>query len=267
MDAPGWLIPAHAGKTCSGGLGTSREAAHPRSRGENTPIRFDRDCKNGSSPLTRGKLIITATTSDDERLIPAHAGKTFGRDARLEGSQAHPRSRGENATRCICDSTLCGSSPLTRGKPPGSHYDRRHHRLIPAHAGKTVCGRACPPTSSAHPRSRGENAAPPSLRRSRGGSSPLTRGKRGSRDHGPDYRRLIPAHAGKTAARRRPLQLTGAHPRSRGENQERTKTMALNNGSSPLTRGKPGAPRQPHARERLIPAHAGKTSSSCAAQA
>ena len=53
------------------------------------------------------------------------------------------------------------------------------------------------------------------------GSSPLTRGK-----PAPDRReihtpRLIPAHAGKTTENPRPLQVGGAHPRSRGENTSR----------------------------------------------
>ena len=53
---------------------------------------------------------------------------------------------------------------------------------------------------------------------------------------------------------------TPAHPRSRGENLMETDPTQAERGSSPLTRGKPDALTHTSCRERLIPAHAGKTS-------
>ena len=73
------------------------------------------------------------------------------------------------------------------------------------------------------------------------GSSPLTRGKRTM---------SMPSR-----------QTSRAHPRSRGENQVDAGLRDLHDGSSPLTRGKQGVPRCGPDGERLIPAHAGKTSS------
>ena len=72
-------------------------------------------------------------------------------------------------------------------------------------------------------------------------------------------RGLIPAHAGKTVATARLRRSSRAHPRSRGENDPPTASIADRMGSSPLTRGKhvdvlPGTYRLG-----LIPAHAGKT--------
>ena len=52
---------------------------------------------------------------------------------------------------------------------------------------------------------------------------------------------LIPAHAGKTCRPRSRPEHPWAHPRSRGENIEIEKTVDKPEGSSPLTRGKPGA--------------------------
>ena len=70
------------------------------------------------------------------------------------------------------------------------------------------------------------------------GSSPLTRGK-------PEYAHdcacvdgLIPAHAGKTVSGSINSPPAGAHPRSRGENQNANATLRDYRGSSPLTRGK-----------------------------
>ena len=91
------------------------------------------------------------------------------------------------------------------------------------------------------------------------GSSPLTRGKLPTGRPAGRRRRLIPAHAGKTDSGNRSWIISRAHPRSRGENTERTKTMKAYRGSSPLTRGKPAARGPAEPRSRLIPAHAGKT--------
>ena len=51
-----------------------------------------------------------------------------------------------------------------------------------------------------------------------------------------------------------------AHPRSRGENRVGRLALVVDEGSSPLTRGKPPAPPTGRASRGLIPAHAGKTS-------
>ena len=92
------------------------------------------------------------------------------------------------------------------------------------------------------------------------GSSPLTRGKRLCYCLSYAALGLIPAHAGKTATSRGTARYPPAHPRSRGENAEQESNLPSPAGSSPLTRGK----RLHHivgvACLRLIPAHAGKTS-------
>ena len=152
-----------------------------------------------------------------------------------------------------------GSSPLTRGKPLGAGQYAIHGRLIPAHAGKTVLAAARPVEYKAHPRSRGENAKAAPRRPKAAGSSPLTRGKRPDSPVLAALRRLIPAHAGKTAARRRECHCRAAHPRSRGENLGPCGAHGDRWGSSPLTRGKPCPAPSMGSGPRLIPAHAGKT--------
>ena len=91
------------------------------------------------------------------------------------------------------------------------------------------------------------------------GSSPLTRGKPAPRRRRQAWRRLIPAHAGKTLLNRVPLNALSAHPRSRGENQGRRWRRRVVVGSSPLTRGKLDMCKEGTRVGRLIPAHAGKT--------
>ena len=152
-----------------------------------------------------------------------------------------------------------GSSPLTRGKPAARSFCSFALGLIPAHAGKTCSASTTPLSVGAHPRSRGENGHRKPHPRVLPGSSPLTRGKRDERGPGQRLLGLIPAHAGKTrrggAAGCRPR----AHPRSRGENIECRPECDADDGSSPLTRGKPRARSAATRPTGLIPAHAGKT--------
>ena len=133
-------------------------------------------------------------------------------------ARAHPRSRGENSCSRSARASARGSSPLTRGKPYGT----------PIAVKERV----------AHPRSRGENAGLWLYGTDPGGSSPLTRGKRlHDRSRG-NANRLIPAHAGKTYLISLRSDVGRAHPRSRGENPWPHYTTCLEQGSSPLTRGK-----------------------------
>ena len=117
------LIPAHAGKTFDAACHVVHRAAHPRSRGENNCPTDGTSPFSGSSPLTRGKRRHRRRRPSDTRLIPAHAGKTPPRPMRSAAEQAHPRSRGENASSCKNRAKTLGSSPLTRGKQNRDNAD------------------------------------------------------------------------------------------------------------------------------------------------
>ena len=173
------LIPAHAGKTTGRATVSTVATAHPRSRGENLRSCRPGSKSPGSSPLTRGKPFSSGSVAEQRRLIPAHAGKTFGGVLARCCVRAHPRSRGENEHPPTLTCRPGGSSPLTRGKRfEGLAVDGRAG-LIPAHAGKTASLKWRSLPTAAHPRSRGEN-----------------RFHDRCRGHA-DW--LIPAHAGKTA--------------------------------------------------------------------
>ena len=158
---------------------------------------------------------------------------------RSKATPAHPRSRGENKQTIADVYEDAGSSPLTRGKRQERRDNAIQGRLIPAHAGKTPGSARCGAPRPAHPRSRGENRLERPAADASRGSSPLTRGKPAAALYGPRQGGLIPAHAGKT------FQISffevrgAAHPRSRGENLMRSRTLVAESGSSPLTRGKP----------------------------
>ena len=136
-------------------------------------------------------------------------------------------------------SSVQGSSPLTRGKPTAGITWQGAPGLIPAHAGKTRSGRLGRANARAHPRSRGENSGACWTGTLIFGSSPLTRGKRVVGAEALADEGLIPAHAGKTNVFMIVVLTAWAHPRSRGENEQRTRPNKPGCGSSPLTRGKP----------------------------
>ena len=172
------------------------------------------------------------------RLIPARAGKTSPWNPSNTRVSAHPRSRGENASRGAMRSLIGGSSPLARGKLKSVSIGTKWHGLIPARAGKTPPHRPTGPRSSAHPRSRGENYGDEGDPENRRGSSPLARGKPQDACPGGRGLRLIPARAGKTFWKASASSFSGAHPRSRGENCLTSHSARPAQGSSPLARGK-----------------------------
>ncbi len=90
------LIPAHAGSTHPTYAVVWQRRAHPRSRGEHWCVPVLLTLFKGSSPLTRGALVLSGFTLTHQGLIPAHAGSTrlICRDRLLK--RAHPRSRGEH---------------------------------------------------------------------------------------------------------------------------------------------------------------------------
>ena len=252
------LIPAHAGKTISMPVTGDRPRAHPRLRGENLKIGGLFLVAWGSSPLTRGKQASPRSSRKKIGLIPAHAGKTRRGALSALCLPDHPRSRGENVTTVIASPGSPGSSPLTRGKQceaPGLHEDAG---IIPAHAGKTSPTYNATPTTWAHPHSRGENTISSTEPITLGGSSPLTRGKP-HRDRVLGHEGgLIPTHTRKTSCPDSSPSPTRAHPRSRGENASNFYVPFQSQGSSPLTRGKPGDRASDRLPRRLIPVHAGK---------
>ena len=214
---------------------------------------------DGSSLLTRGKPDRTHTHTSSERLIPAYAGKT-DRTPPLEACHsAHPCLRGENPFPKKFQEYVPGSSLLTRGKLPVLAPLRPSQRLIPAYAGKTLCGCGVCCAAPAHPCLRGENFAPMTMASQAGGSSLLTRGKPEVSVSGAGLHGLIPAYAGKTPPMWRRRSRSGAHPCLRGENYVSRVKVRSTRGSSLLTRGKPGTTAGDTFQTRLIPAYAGKT--------
>ena len=139
---------------------------------------------------------------------------------------------------------LSGSSPRTRGAPKPSPNSVTCSRIIPAYAGSTVDTNIDRAEAWDHPRVRGEHDVRCVAIDSYRGSSPRTRGARTmKREPGPRHG-IIPAYAGSTAAPPCSSTASRDHPRVRGEHVDRHDLISNPAGSSPRTRGAPGAGRQ-----------------------
>ena len=175
----------------------------------------------------------------DVRFIPARAGNTRPCVPSHSPTSVHPRSRGEHCPIRSLLRWMRGSSPLARGTRVPAPESRVLQRFIPARAGNTYAHRIFLPTSSVHPRSRGEHTMMALIGLEADGSSPLARGTRSP----------CPRRTGRSTV----------HPRSRGEHYPVSGGGFSAVGSSPLARGT-----HPHRRDhrrgrRFIPARAGNT--------
>ena len=173
---------------------------------------------------------------------------------------AHPRVCGENLDFPGFVQENGGSSPRVRGKPTRRRTAPFIIRLIPACAGKTMCLSLERDAKTAHPRVCGENPHASSHFFLAAGSSPRVRGKRCLERHRCLSHWLIPACAGKTWPRAATSDSASAHPRVCGENDRGGPSLVWVVGSSPRVRGKPGGGVGRGLGGRLIPACAGKTS-------
>ena len=110
-----------------------------------------------------------------------------------------------------------------------------------------------------HPRIRGEHPETSIADVDPEGSSPHTRGARTERHLFAERPGIIPAYAGSTDLNTSSTAPIEDHPRIRGEHSQIRLSLALEQGSSPHTRGAPSRRRLAGRRRRIIPAYAGST--------
>ncbi len=173
------------------------------------------------------------------RFIPAWAGNTATIPRRPWDRTVHPRVGGEHGIERGDRRGADGSSPRERGTRTGGW-----------------CWCAARPV---HPRVSGEHISPRCKVLRKGGSSPRERGTRKARGAGAGVQRFIPAWAGNTPTRCRPMTIVSVHPRVGGEHGLEPWVAPAPNGSSPRGRGTPSACRRTSLALRFIPAWAGNT--------
>ena len=211
------IIPAYAGSTAPMSATPCLLPDHPRIRGEHEPC---------------GHVLVR-----HRRIIPAYAGSTESAQPATGASTDHPRIRGEHCLLVRVTDRQAGSSPHTRGARGRVVPGRPVGRIIPAYAGSTVAVGPGRCVRRDHPRIRGEHVAYVLKDGQSQGSSPHTRGARGTRQSGAFDRRIIPAYAGSTPAGPARGSRSPDHPRIRGEHFWAWLIWDASWGSSPHTRG------------------------------
>ena len=240
------IIPAHAGSTPWRRSRPSPTRDHPRTCGEHfLPI---------GPPFSY------------RRIIPAHAGSTPSRRAASPGGTDHPRTCGEHSQVRSISRALEGSSPHMRGARSMRDRALECCRIIPAHAGSTDLVVLPAGDGPDHPRTCGEHLRYTVLMTPTGGSSPHMRGARQGEVRTANGPRIIPAHAGSTAAQIATDTTDTDHPRTCGEHVAESVRENKDAGSSPHMRGAPHSLLSGYLSLRIIPAHAGSTPR-CAASA
>ncbi len=155
-DRDGRFIPACAGSSCFPPAYGTRDAVHPRMRGEQSARSSMMHSRTGSSPHARGTERLKAVRYGPVRFIPACARNSCG-DTRLgRGCSVHPRMRGEQTRASWSERHFAGSSPHMRGTV-GQDVDQIVlHRFIPACAGNSSRYARKAIAEPVHPRMRGE---------------------------------------------------------------------------------------------------------------
>ena len=171
------ITPAHAGKTVVAVDVGSAVGDHPRACGENPVYFYEINIVAGSPPRMRGKHGRGEHRARQERITPAHAGKTSMSKNFQELSEDHPRACGENSGISFPPHRGRGSPPRMRGKLSCSPSAFWFVGITPAHAGKTRKVEASALSNRDHPRACGENWASGIVSFNGPGSPPRMRGK------------------------------------------------------------------------------------------
>ena len=130
-------IPAWAGETRPILSDSRKVAVYPRVGGGNTPEGISAGSARGLSPRGRGKRCLYSPQCPHVRSIPAWAGETEARMARMRTGGVYPRVGGGNPHHIDMSAYRRGLSPRGRGKPDIAQKYTSGARSIPAWAGET----------------------------------------------------------------------------------------------------------------------------------
>ena len=132
------FIPAYAGNSPMSFTRQCAVPVHPRLRGELATDTVSVTVTGGSSPLTRGTQQETFGARQRPRFIPAYAGNSNSLISIELNMTVHHRLRGELNPSMWTPSSICGSSPLTRGTRLRVYQRAEYRRFIPAYAGNSL---------------------------------------------------------------------------------------------------------------------------------
>ena len=232
---------------------------HPRACGEHRRVECCPHLRSGSSPRMRGTQGTCFDAWGIARIIPAHAGNTFGHRTAPTVHGDHPRACGEHHITVQTVMPESGSSPRMRGTRIADDIARVAAGIIPAHAGNTFYPRSVLQVFRDHPRACGEHSCRDRRRTSAAGSSPRMRGTQNVSFLCCSTSGIIPAHAGNTGLGAAKNPNGQDHPRACGEHDGRIRWGMAGLGSSPRMRGTPYRALRSVIECGIIPAHAGNT--------
>ena len=110
------ITPAHAGKRSVCLRLKWPPSHHPRACGEKVCALGLWALSKGSPPRMRGKAPQETVDSEEERITPAHAGKSHFAVVRVGWHEDHPRACGEKKLVGKIAGMCVGSPPRMRGK-------------------------------------------------------------------------------------------------------------------------------------------------------
>ena len=205
-----------------------------------------------------GKALRLFSPHPQQRITPAHAGKSSTAKGFNGVGRDHPRACGEKRPHAEDAGGQGGSPPRMRGKASIALHSALAARITPAHAGKSSLRPRWRGPGWDHPRACGEKRFPSHPQTFRLGSPPRMRGKAGKTLSAVQYVRITPAHAGKRANAVACSRMPGDHPRACGEKNTLRKWCGSAGGSPPRMRGKVRRRRIANDKIGITPAHAGK---------
>ena len=146
----------------------------------------------------RGKVEACSSGIHEQRITPAHAGKSVCAPPLRCIRRDHPRACGEKRERRRTGAVGAGSPPRMRGKDKRHDGQNGYQGITPAHAGKSLPAFPDGVCNGDHPRACGEKFCDTVVDCIKLGSPPRMRGKVRSagQDSGPAG--ITPAHAGKS---------------------------------------------------------------------
>ena len=147
----------------------------------------------------RGKGKFHCFVRGNDRITPAHAGKSTGRTPKQCVFKDHPRVCGEKFYLRSAVFGPQGSPPRVRGKETEKSDCDDKRRITPACAGKRYAVPLYPPPLKDHPRVCGEKPDRILWEHWKEGSPPRVRGKADKASTWLGGKRITPACAGKSS--------------------------------------------------------------------
>ena len=211
----------------------------------------------GSPPRARGPHVAGRGPARLSGITPACAGTASSTPHRARSIRDHPRVRGDRSCFHPRYSTMQGSPPRARGPQQVQQRVSGGRGITPACAGTASPTPPSSPTSTDHPRVRGDRVVDAAEAAQDQGSPPRARGPHAGLGAGGGLPGITPACAGTACWPAPTRRRRGDHPRVRGDRTWVFLALTAATGSPPRARGPRGVRGHDERLHRITPACAG----------